>query len=279
MRLDEMTATTLAEGLIRIPPVMLSNIRRLMVRDLLWRMQSRSTDAPAPLKQAIADQAARNNVTIPDGPFNPSHEMTAYRIDMNLEGMDNYRGRAPTKDSITFIMFWAEEKKFNGYWAAEKGHLVMFPMSHDYLYRFPDHRSDPDDIEIGINELMGTVEHELRHMVQTEIIQHPDQLRMKPDYRKHEDDYRTSPIEFDPMIGSAVDDFVKLWTVLHSSGSRKINMKKSILGFTGLARKDPFGTFQPHEFFLSLKHHAPQRYRTAVKKFTTEVVRRLTPEA
>jgi hypothetical protein len=250
---------------------------------MLWwasdqlRKRSHRADVVAEQKATLKALCDEFGVVVTKSPFEPSSNVTAYRIPMDTDGMGaSYTSRTPQVKGITLLLYWTDQERLRGSWEDEKKVLSLYPLAPPFLRDYPTHRTHAQDIEYALNEITSTLVHELRHMVQTEIIQHADQEKRKKKYSDFGPDYHTSPIEFDPTIGSCVEEFLQLWD-LASEGSRKPSLSSSVKQYCGLSQRKGFylGPFTTPDFFRDLKKHAPKRYRVAVKKFTVELARRL----
>jgi len=275
-----MTEQTLEEGLIAIPPKMLDHVMFLLTYHVLWRMRDRFEGKQKELPEqyaAFKKLVANFGETLPPEPYKLDGPVSVTRIPVTLDGMpSNYLHLKPKTDSIFFAIDW-RPGKMNGAWRQDKLALIVYPCSLDYIERYPTSRSHPDDLEVGLDTLAETISHELRHMVQFVLLgDYPEQLKMKADYKSHGSDYFTSPVEFDPTIGSAVQEFLHLWRIYgESSSSKNVKMSQAIRQFTGMATAPRFSTFETPKFFAALKKTAPERYRVAVKKFLKELQARL----
>jgi hypothetical protein len=76
-------------------------------------------------------------------------------------------------------------------------------------------------------------------------------------------------VEFDPMIGSAVHEFLQYWKMANEDG--KPNLNDSVRKYLMLTPSGRFGLFTPNRFFRHLKEGDPSRYKIAVKKFLQEL--------
>lgn len=255
---------------------MLDKIKKYIRKNMLWwardRFKNKTREFPELFKE-FKKIVKKYNVIIPP----EKHEGQAYAIPVDLEGMGpKYEKLSPTVEKI-ILYFNYNNNDANGYWWPEKNAIIICPMAVDFIKNYPSSRNHPIDIEIAINQIIATAEHELRHMVQYIVINQPEQIKRKEKYNDHGNDYLTSPIEFDPMIGSHVGEFMKNINIL-SIGKKPIspkNMALYVKQFVGAAPSSSFELFSVSPFFKSLKKTSPVKYKIAVKKFITEIQNKL----
>ena len=127
-----------------------------------------------------------------------------------------------------------------------------------------------------IDRLNETVHHELRHAVQYNFL-HADQVARNDKYKSDKDigkldAYYTSPVEFDPIIGSTLHSFQIIM-----KANPKAEAKQVIRELLGLSeRKITQGmtydrTATSFQFYNALKRTDARKYRIAVKKFLTAI--------
>ena len=262
----------LSEGLIAVPPKMAEHIDFLLTFHVLWyirdKFRGREEQFPEQYK-AFKELVAKFGEVLPKESYDNSFVIP---IPMNLQDMpEQYKHFKKTETQILFSLNWDNSDNL-GSWNPKHKSISIFPNSIAYFKTFPSHRNHPEDLEIALNTMKETIIHELRHMVQMLLIKHPDQNKVKTQYNTHGTDYWTSPIEFDPMIGSCIEEFMKMWNMFDKN---KPPLKKSIKQFVG-ALPSKFGSFPTPSFFTELKKNAPERYKIAVKKFILELEKRLT---
>ena len=268
--------SVLEEGLIAIPPKMLEEIEFYLTFNMLWRMRDefrgKSKEIPE-VYDAFKKEVAKFGEEIPKERFPKDENIQVWSIKVSTEGLPaSYAHLKPRVDRIRFAIDWRPAKMHGG-WRPDKDALIVYPMSLDYMRHYPSKRSHPDDLRIAFDTLRETISHELRHMVQFVFLHdYPDQTKQKADYSQHGKDYFTSPLEFDPSIGSAVQEFMELWI---EHGQKKIPLAKAVKQYVGAVDTTIFDLFKPPRLFKHLKSTAPVRYRTAVNKFLTELQKRL----
>lgn len=257
----------LSEGLIKVPTSWLEAGKRLLVSQIItWADYQLAGKFPE-LQKAIDELFEEHKSYYRDNlKYNPDEKIQATTIKTNdLSG--SYTTLNPTSETITFAVSW-EPRNTQGVYLPKRNATVLFPMSLDYLEKFPTHRSHPDDIKIALNSLLATLEHELRHAVQFILLPHDDQKYQKPGYEKHKEEYFTSPIEFDPTIGSAIGEYLDL-----KEYGIKLN-RQSLERFLAM-RPSGMSGVQPHKLFIALKNGSPVQYKRAVKKFIEELNKRI----
>lgn len=267
----------LDEGLIAIPTNVLDRLEFLLTFHYLWwakaRLKASKLDLPA-VKASLAAEEQKLGEEIPDRPYAVPQDMSVTKIAISVKDLPEQYQSLPAKaESFRFVIMWGDGFKSVGGWVAKHKSLVISPESLDYIKNWPNARSSPQELSIGLSALKSTLKHELRHMIQDFFLgEHPEQNKYKPDYNAHGTDYFTSPIEFDPMIGTMVDGFFELWSH-YTRKDEPIPFEKAVAQFTG-ARDAPMGSiFSAPRFFVELKKNAPTRWRRAAKKFMSAVIR------
>ena len=268
----------LNEGLIGIPPIMLDKIKKYIRKNMLWwardRFKNKTREFPELFKE-FKNIVKKYNVIIPPEKYKSSVDV----IPVDLQGMGpKYEKFSPTVEKI-YLYFDHKQTDTDtrAYWWPEHTAIIIHPMAIKYIKNYPSSRSHPIDIEIAINEIIASAEHELRHMVQYIILNQSEQIKKKEKYKDYGDDYFSSPIEFDPTIGSNVDEFMKNINIL-SRGKKSIspkNMALYVKQFVGAAPSSSFELFSVSPFFKALKKTSPVKYKIAVKKFITEIQNKL----
>lgn len=132
----------------------------------------------------------------------------------------------------------------------------------------------------------SAVKHELAHLVQMYIGDHR-QLKLKAGYRTDKDDYSTSPVEMEPTIISLVDkfrDMVKMQSVYFNpiTEEQAKEYMRTLMGAASISDVDVPSMFannkHSHFFADALKRIAPTKFKKAMKKFVTEVIRTVIPQ-
>lgn len=282
----------LTEGLIAIPPKMKETIHRIVVKNILhWASSQfkqkagdgKSFAAHMPEQyKAFRKLVAKYGYNIPNSKYT-NDQVLGYYVPFDLSEIDpSYSKNADTDENIRFAILWNENalsSRTLAGWMPERKILFLRPKVLHYLMHYPTSRNDPDDLEIGLNQMLESVDHELRHVVQYMAIKHPDQTKMNADYDKHRDSYLASPVEFDPQIGSAVHEFLELWNTTNNRKSLDTkNLSKAMKQFVGSVPTQKFDAFAEAGLFKALKTKSPERYKIAVKKFVTEVGKKLLSE-
>lgn len=266
----------LTEGLIAVPTDMRDHIEFLMIYHYLWWAKWRikqSGQAWPELMAAIEAEGRKIGEEVPSSEYRLEKDISITRIPVSVLGLPKaYEHLQPNVTSILFAIAWKIKKDLGG-WRIDKNALIVYPEAIDYMDYWPSQRSHPEDISMAIGTLKGTIEHELRHMMQFVFLgQHKAQQRVKRNYHQGGADYSTSPIEFDPTIGLA-NEFVALYGVANEA--RPVDLAVAMAKFVGTRTAPSFDIFAPVGFFKHMKKEAPVRYRIAVKKFFKEVKRLL----
>lgn len=263
----EESELTLSEGLIKIPHQWSEAGKRLLVSQIITWADYKLAGKFPELQKAIDELFEEHKDYYRERlKYNPSDKIQATTVSLDdLSG--SYTNLKPTADNITIAVSW-EPRKTQGVFLSHRNAAVMFPMSLDYLERYPTHRSHPDDIKLALNSLLATLEHELRHAVQFLLLPHDDQRYQKPGYEKHKGEYITSPVELDPTIGSAIREYLDL-----AEYGIKLN-RETLARFLAM-RPSGMSGVQPHQLFVELKNGSPVQYKRAVKKFIEELNQRV----
>ena len=274
----------LTEGLLKVPGTTLDHINFLATYNILHYVKSRFTKHGSNLKDEYPEHWAgllnsiqKFGVGIPDTQYRGG-EVYVDRVPLDVEEVKAaYKGNAPSVDSLLLAIAWNNDADAGGY-LPEKNTIVIFPLANNYISHFPDGpHSHPNDISVSMVNIKGTIEHELRHAMQFLVLgKYAAQKKTKPGYEKNGVDYHTSPIEFDPSIGSAVEQFMILWS--HRNEGNNLDEKSledAVKKFVGTIPSRPNDLFEPMAFFRNLKSGAPVRYRRAVKKFIVELTKQL----
>lgn len=267
----------LTEGLIAIPPKMHEHIDFMLTFNMLWKMRDlfRGKEKKLPEHYAEFKKLVKAfGEEIPRERYPTDKNVFVWSIPVKLDGMPpTYAHLNPRVKNISFAIDWRPGRSVGG-WLPTKDVLIVYPMSVEYLTRYPSERSHPEDLKLALEVLRETITHELRHMVQGVILHdHPEQRATKADYQKHGSDYFTSPVEFDPTIGSAVHEFLELWTEYGKKNPAALS--KAVKQFTAMAPSGVFDTFHATKFFLSLKKVSPIKHKVAAAKFFKELKSRL----
>ncbi len=270
----------MTEGLIVIPPKMLEHIDFLLTYNLLWKMRDRFKGVARQMPEqysAFKNLVADFGEELPAEPYPKDQKIYVVNVPVDLRGMPGtYDHLEPRIKNIRFAIDWREGGTKHGAWLSDKDALIIYPFSIDFLSRFPEKRSHPEDLMIGLHTLREVMTHELRHMVQFVLLHdHPEQTKQKPGYEKHGKEYNLSPVEFDPTIGSAVREFLNLWNVYSDGNSRRMPLARAVRQFVGIEKTGAFDTFGAPNFFLHLRDNAPARYKVAIAKFFKELTAKL----
>ena len=121
------------------------------------------------------------------------------------------------------------------------------------------------------------VAHELQHATQDVVLRkrHPDQMKM-PNEDDSTEDYYASDIEFHPQVTTAVSDFKRMIQGMKREGRElsKKQLNQIFRYFVGASEQMPNGflKYKPmfnSPFFRSLKRTDDQKWKKAVKEFST----------
>jgi hypothetical protein len=270
----------LVEGLIPVPQNMFRAIAPYVTQCLLWwardRIQERGVKFRSPaLYNAFKELVREQRVKIPNEPFCSQY----IKVPLDFSDLPARYGSDTTEGTINVQFDGSNSLGGRGLGAYYPTHrtLVVNPLGFYRLANYPSSSSNPQDLAIGLDRILEAIQHELRHMVQDfKLGDHPEQIRKLPAYRDNTgDEYHASPIEFDPQIGTAVQGFVERWNHYRAGLNTPptAEMKtQAIRQFVGASPQTEFGDIFPvWPFFSSMKKIAPERYKTAIKKFTTEL--------
>lgn len=279
---------TLTEGLLPVPPSMFATVMRYYRKQILWwardRLRGKSEQHPElarELKTLVA-------LYVPDGlPRERYKSITAdpirgARFRLRMEDLPaQYLRFTPRTEDYHVVIDWRSEGHTMGGWHPSKFFIVINPLVHNYMKRYPQVGS-VDTLTHFFHALEATVEHELRHAVQSILLaDHPEQSARKAGYADRDMSrpetlipYLTSQIEFDPTIASSARSFVDD-VELHRSFGKKVDIGKEMRKFLSMVPTRVWDSFRADPFFMALRKHSPMRYRVAVRKFTQEVERLL----
>lgn len=278
------------EGLIPVPSKLQSQIKHYVASTVLWVIRDKFT--PEIRKKSPAQWAELQNeikrwgVTIPEEQFVPG-KITAKSFLFDTGDMPkNYHHLDNHLPDLKVVLDWdgkftdnaiasyrtVKSKKDGSLYSVIIIHLNNAPAFNDVPGPFED------EISLVLPEIFSSLDHELRHLVQVSLLQKKDarQANKLPDYEKSNDAYHNSQIEFDPFIGSAIDDFVRLYKYLSSlSVVSQISLSNAVKMTVGaIPAKIGIG-YSPEPFFLSLKKKNPEKWRVAVRKFAIGVANTL----
>jgi hypothetical protein len=278
---------SLTEGLIQVPKSMLDYASEYVEFMVMWWAQ---TEIQGKKKQfpehAAAFKKLRDRLPYrfpkPTDPF-PVDGVKIETMNLDLSDMpSNYAGLVPNRKKIHIAVDF-RFKSWGGSiggWIDAKNAIVVCPMNLDYLRNWL--HGDADNVGHALDELKETLAHEFRHMVQSVLLADvdPSQIERLGDYAatnsmgNRGSDYFTSPVEFDPTIGSAAHSFLVHYNILKQHGN-KMSLSVAIKKFVGAARPDMFSGMWVDDFFKYWKKKDRKQWAIAVKKFIQEVDRLL----
>jgi hypothetical protein len=236
------------DGLIKVPPQMSREIRMAVLREILAHMQTQ----PA-LVKICHELAERYDLSI------PPKAMPYVRFHVESESL---YGMQPMRDTLLVWINWTDSAC--GYVISE--HAIMIGLRRDDLTQAYE-AGDPQALFLAIREVWSAIEHELRHYVQYSVLQDPRQEKSHAAYKAHGDDYLTSPVEHDPMLGTMVDE---LFTILDTHADvaevfAKFGIRPIIQSYIELS--PVFAAYRSRS--------GGPKYKRALKKFTQAVLQRL----
>lgn len=242
----------LTEGLIKLPPVWEETVYRHVIDSMIgWAMK---------FNTPMTKEAVRLAQKKYGGGQKPIEDALSAR----WVSCPKHLGRTPRLDRIMVVVYFAPKLNggttTSGYYHHAKARIVVAPLIKSFfLRRWPD-RGHADDLVIAIEEATATVRHEMMHAVQ-EIYLPAEQYKKNSDYNDNTVGYMTSTVEFDPMIVSSVAEFMKWSRIVGFS-------EKNLKAFLGMGHSYQM---EPNDFYVTLRDHAPTKYKLAVKKFITEL--------
>lgn len=262
------TENNLSEGLIKIPTLWLKKGRGILITQMITWAEHRLKDSKnAEMNEAVAQLRRQYaDEIVPKWTYKPDSKVVAMNVKTDdLEG--SYEGLKAKTDILGIAVVWMERED-HGIFMIHRDTVAIFPLSWSYLRNFGNERTHPDDLRIGLEAALSTLEHELRHAVQFILLPHEHQRKQKPGYKDYKGEYLTSPVEFDPTIGSAVREYMDYLEAGEKHSRRFLEI------YLGLRKTGMFGV-QPHPMFKALRKDSPVQYRVAIKKFLGELANKL----
>lgn len=267
-----MVISSINEGLIPVPVPIKTMLSDAISYQILWwardmaKNDSKKMRACAALaKTRLGRALPREHYKMPDNLL----VITSYQIKME-DIPQRYRKMKPSFEKIMLVISWQTNKNTFGSWWNKHKALTIMPLSVEWFARWPN--IDFDNLELLLDKVNETLDHELRHMMQYMFLTDidPYQTDTKPDYAQHGDDYFTSQVEFDPTIASSAAEFVSHYKLLLSY-NKKVDLGIALRKTVGMMKPDMFDGFNRDPFFAALRRKNDSRYNTAVKKFLAEV--------
>lgn len=270
-----MIRNPLNEGLIKVPENILDHFTFLATYNILHWVKSKFTPE---LKeqyprhwQEIGKLASELGVGIPNTPYRVKNNLFVEVTSISSKHLPDHYPRKPPA-ILYFCISWDRSPNLGAY-IPDRNIVMIYPMSNRFISDYPnEHFSQPSDLRTGILQIKATIEHELRHAVQYIIFDdHPKQRNRIGDY--NDENYYNSPIEFDPLIGSAISDFITLWDSDIWERKQKPTFEIALKKYVGAISTDPSDIFYPPKFFVSLRKKSFRKYKAAVKKFLIDLER------
>ncbi len=283
---SEFLAENLVEGLIKVPPRMTNAVMTFVTEQVLcWahmKLKGRAKEFPEHARE-LKLLTKLNNVKPVDLGDLAEHPVHVKSYQFSPEGMgDKYDHLAPTEKVVYRVALnWATGGN-PGSWWPKKMAIIIRPLAFDWMQRYPQSNNE-GTISAFLEKIKEVIEHELRHAVQTIMLEpvDPKQARLNKGYTTSTPDdvktmipYYLSPIEFDPTIGSSAREFVEQIKMLQSY-KKNVDVGKAIRKYVGIIKTSMMDEFRVAPFFMVLRKKAPRKYLVAVKKFVVEVKRLL----
>lgn len=274
--------------LIKVPPKVEQQIVDRLFFETLWRMRDKFTvNTRAQFKDLWTALQAQIRVHAPKIPNhragtmgqNSDADLTTFWVPFSTDGLPaNYQHLVPRQNRIRVGFNWTGKFGSNSptiaYWWGTKNTLMVNMFNVEEFMRFPAPNWGPSIVSDVLKNVEEAVQHELRHAVQDLLLEavDPKQTVIRPDYHQHGDGYYSSPIEFDPQIGSLAFEFVEYWKVHLEHGRRTSDRDRLFMmkQFVGAVPPRNMG-MRVHPFFDALKRKDVGAWRAAVKKFYVEV--------
>ena len=266
------------EGLIQVPKSTLNNIKFILLYQLLWYAKNNFSGKRVLFKQcwdSLNTWMDKFPRPIPDEPFEPKTKI--WSIDFEIQSLPEHYPKS-SSTTIKFEINWTTDSKIHAAWNPKTSTIVIYPLSLDYIFKWPKPGSHPDDFSLAFKSLTESITHELRHAVQFLVLKHPYQTKTLKDYNLDQGEYYRSPVEFDPTIGSKADEFLNTWAIYYPVSSDLFSNKnfiKTLRHYVSDSKSNRFGRFPPSDFFVKLKSQSPEKYKLAVKKFVIELRRKV----
>lgn len=264
------------EGLIKVPTNLRDDLIHYTYSHILWWARDRASKLPKSQKRIdyedeIKELAEQYYIDIPKKIKENLIKVEKFYLsksDMPIR----YRKLMSFEKKEIFLGIDLKTTKSSGIagWQPSKDMILVRPLIINYIANYPNGNGETP-LKYLFKEIESAITHELRHAVQEYCFKDVDknQVKMNDNYHTDKSSYFTSPVEFDPLIGSCVDDFLKTWEIV--SEYKTPNLQKSIKQYAGLERSSPFDMFATPPLFKELKKSNKNRYRIAVKKFFIEV--------
>jgi hypothetical protein len=278
------TEEALHEGLIPVPPKMYSQALNFCAKEVIaWAWDRlRGHEKTYPIHFAELKRLAKRYLPegLPKEPYGDG-PVRGRRYRVNTQGMpDQYQEMSPAIEEWTLVIDWRASKNAGG-WIPNKSYLVVYPMTFNWMRKYPE-RYNEESITSTLSEIQRVLEHELRHAVQFILLQNksPEQVRQKSGYHDRTEkadsliDYYTSPVEFDPTIGTSAGNFVELLKLSNETG-KKVNVGTALRKYTAMTPTGMFDLFKADPFFKILRKKAPKKHAVAVRKIVAEIERLL----
>ncbi len=260
-------ASNLREGLIAVPDKMFHQAMKNIVEHVLsWAITKATTKQQQDEVWRLAHQY---NVELWRDYDIVSKPVRVDSLPIDLDGIPDHYPTLTDEAPLYTAVDW-RPSRYAASWHKAKRVIIVYPLAKDTLKYWPHKLHSLGDY---LGEIEASIRHELRHAVQTMLL--PD-AQNEQIYNNAIDDkvgYNTSPNEFDPIIGTLADNFVHFYNLMAEYG-KKPDIGKMIRQTAGMIPPS-FGE-KPDDFFVVLRKNDPKRYKLAVKKFTAEIMRKLT---
>lgn len=251
------------EGLIKTPPILTKRITDFVINEF-FKWLIKNANNPTEMKKWIK----ATGYSIPKEKLEKQVSLEAFALDPSE--FPNIPSQKAIWGAVRFDM---KNDETLGYWWPTKK-AVVINISKEFWF-IEDCFKKQMFLPYAIDIIKNTIKHEMMHVVQ-DVSLHPMQSKKNSKYSEHGHEYYTSPIEFDPMIQTAIGDFTNLVRAIKKRTD--VDIKDAIMKYTGAKPSRNLDPFAPVELFIELKKHKPIAYKKACIKFYTEVLNQLKEE-
>jgi hypothetical protein len=281
----EAHTNVLMEGVIAVPPLAMVLAYHWVVTQILWHARDQwrdltpmfQTKENAALWQEFQDVCKKHGVRIPKEDYPEKFDLKTFTFDITDLPL-SYQKLAPVRKGYFFIgMQWKPENETTmAAYYPDMNSIVIQP-TNGALKNYPN-GAKLGELEIALDRIKKTLHHEMQHMIQYNVLRHPDQKKKHPTDGSVAEPYLTSPVEFDPQIISAIADFYDLLEMIKKYSvylPAPPTLRDAINVFVGLTEAEKGHVGFTSSFFSALKDNAPKRWKLAIKKFVSELEKEL----
>lgn len=273
--IDILNEGLINEGLIKVDQSVLDTFQHFVRANVIsWADQIYARNKSLKLKNPAKFKYVQNAKSTID-PYIWETENEAFTKTLGMDFKNPY-GEGAVLITLVFDLEGRFTRDSLGCFLPERNGLIICPtpiLDHLGQKFFKGQNHILDEI---VDELNDTVQHELRHAVQYNFL-HSDQYERNSKYSSDKeigklDAYYTSPVEFDPIIGSTLRSFKIIMKANPKADAKQVI--RELLGFSPrkIAQGETYDqTATSFDFYDALKRTDTNKYRIAVKKFLTAV--------